>query len=201
VFHPVQLQTAAAAPAPTASAQTMQAKSKEVVAATTAMTKVISGQTKEIYLEHHHHHHYHHIHHHHDLHGLQQHRPSQPPMDCVMTMECSDVTGPAPQTMTPVPVEGQAANYSMNASNSGSNHGSNGQNRGSTNAHTGGVNMETANIVAEKNKALNGNENGSGSGGGSGVYLDRLVQREAALNKFRQKRKERNFNKKVTLFQ
>lgn len=198
-FHPVQLRTAA--PSPAASPQTVQAKSKEVAPATTTSTKVVQGQTKEIYLEHHHHHHYHHIHHHHDHHGVQQHQPSLPPTDHGMTMGSSGVTGAPSQTMISVPVEGQAANYSMNASNSGSNHGSNGQNGGNTNAHAGGVNVESANIVAEKGEALNGNGNGSGSGSGSGVYQDRLAQREAALNKFRQKRKERNFNKKVTFFQ
>lgn len=117
-----------------------------------------------------------------------------------MPMESSGMTGTPSQTMVPVPVEGQAANYSMNVSNSGSNHGSNGQNGGSTAALAGGVNVESANIVDEKSGAVNGNGNGSGSGSGSGVYQDRLAQREAALNKFRQKRKERNFNKKVALF-
>ncbi|KAF3331685.1 two-component response regulator-like PRR37 isoform X2 [Carex littledalei] len=200
-FHPVQLRTAATAPA--AGQQTVQAKSKEAkskemtpaTTATTATTMVVPGQTREIYLEHHHHHHYHHIHHHHDLHG---HHPPQPPMDCGMPVGSSGMTGTPSQTMVPMPVEGQAANYSMNVSNSGSNHGSNGQNRGgSTAAHAGGVNVESANIVAEKSGAMNGNGNGSGSGSGSCVYQDRLAQREAALNKFRQKRKERNFNKKV----
>lgn len=129
-----------------------------------------------------------------------------------MPMGSSGMTATPSQTMVPMPVEGQAANYSMNVSNSGSNHGSNGQNGGSTAALAGGVNVESANIVAEKSGAVNGNGNGngsgsgsgngngSGSGSGSGVYQDRLAQREAALNKFRQKRKERNFNKKVSLF-
>jgi hypothetical protein len=196
-FNPVQLRKAAAAPGPAASPQTMQAISKEVAPATTT-TNVVSGQgkTKEIYLEHHHHHHYHHIHHHRDLHGLQQHQPSQPSMDSGMNIGCSAMARPTPQTRISVPVDGHSANYSMNASNFGSI----GQNEGSINPHVGGVNVETANIVAEKNEALNGNGTGSGSGSHNGAYQDSLAQRKAALNKFRQKREKRNFNKKVNLF-
>jgi pseudo-response regulator 7 len=42
---------------------------------------------------------------------------------------------------------------------------------------------------------------GSGSGSGNDMYQNRFPQREAALNKFRLKRKDRNFGKKVACFQ
>ncbi|XP_073223824.1 two-component response regulator-like APRR7 isoform X2 [Cicer arietinum] len=93
-------------------------------------------------------------------------------------------------------VEGNMGNYSINRSASGSNNGSNGQN-GSSNA----INAAGTNI--ESNNGLTGNS-GSGDASGSGsanrVDQNKNSQREAALAKFRQKRKEREercFHKKV----
>ncbi|RWV96712.1 hypothetical protein GW17_00040551, partial [Ensete ventricosum] len=57
--------------------------------------------------------------------------------------------------------------------------------------------VRRANGIAEQN--CPGSGNGSGSGSGSGIDQNRLAQREAALKKFRQKRKERNYGKKVAL--
>lgn len=93
------------------------------------------------------------------------------------------------------PVEGNAANYSVNGSASGSNHGSNGQNGSSTAVNAGGLNMESDNGIGGKSRS------GDASGSGSGNKMDenRVSQREAALTKFRQKRKERCFRKKVIL--
>ena len=95
------------------------------------------------------------------------------------------------------PVEGNAANYSVNGSASGSNHGSNGQNGSSTAVNAGGLNMESDNGIGRKSRS--GDASGSGSGSGNKVDQDRVSQREAALTKFRQKRKERCFHKKVML--
>ncbi|XVF20170.1 hypothetical protein REPUB_Repub11eG0175200 [Reevesia pubescens] len=79
-------------------------------------------------------------------------------------------------------------NYSVNGSTSGSNFGSNGPNGSST-----GLNAE---------QAIMGSDNGaagamSGRSSGSGADEDRVAQRLAALTKFRQKRKERCFEKRV----
>nr|UYT09191.1 PRR37 [Oryza sativa] len=96
------------------------------------------------------------------------------------------------------PVEGHAANYGVNGSNSGSNNGSNGQNGSTTAVNAERPNMEIANGTI--NKSGPGGGNGSGSGSGNDMYLKRFTQREhrvAAVIKFRQKRKERNFGKKV----
>ncbi|EOY18481.1 Pseudo response regulator, putative isoform 8, partial [Theobroma cacao] len=93
-------------------------------------------------------------------------------------------------------VEGNAANHSLTRSASGSNHGSNGQNGSSTVLNTRGMNLESENGVPGKGGA----GGGIGSGGRNVVDQNRFAQREAALNKFRQKRKERCFEKKVTVF-
>lgn len=95
------------------------------------------------------------------------------------------------------PIEGNGGNYSLNGSVSGSNHGSNGHNGSNTALNIGGMNMESDNGGAEKNRTAGG----SGSGSGSGVDQNRFAQRVAALTKFRQKRKERCFEKKVLRFQ
>ncbi|XP_052205620.1 two-component response regulator-like PRR73 [Diospyros lotus] len=70
-----------------------------------------------------------------------------------------------------------------NGSGSGSNNGSNGQN-GSSCAIGDGTNRGS-------------DGSGGGSGSGSGVDQNRSARREAALKKFREKRKERCFKKKV----
>ncbi|KAG8079219.1 hypothetical protein GUJ93_ZPchr0007g3726 [Zizania palustris] len=96
------------------------------------------------------------------------------------------------------PVEGHAANCGVNGSNSGSNNGSNGQNGSTTAVNAERLNMEIGNGTI--NKSGPGGGNGSGSGSGNDMYLKRFTQRQhrvAAVIKFRQKRKERNFGKKV----
>lgn len=95
-----------------------------------------------------------------------------------------------------VPMEGHAANYSVNGSISGSHNGSNVQNGTSSAPNVARPNIESGTII--KNGAEGGNGSGSGpSGSGNDIRQNQLSQREAAVNKFRQKRKERNFEKKV----
>lgn len=87
-------------------------------------------------------------------------------------------------------------NYSVNGSVSGSGHGSNGPYGSSNGMNAGGMNMGSDNGAGKNG---NGDGSGSGSGSGSGNLADenKISQREAALTKFRQKRKERCFRKKV----
>ncbi|XP_044497710.1 two-component response regulator-like APRR7 isoform X2 [Mangifera indica] len=94
-------------------------------------------------------------------------------------------------------VEGNARNHSANGSVSGSNHGSNGQNGSSTAMNAGGMNIESDNGVVDKNGSGDASGSGSGSGCSSRVDQNKFSQREAALTKFRQKRKERCFRKRV----
>ncbi|KAK4272911.1 hypothetical protein QN277_021402 [Acacia crassicarpa] len=90
-------------------------------------------------------------------------------------------------------VEGNVGNYSINRSVSSSNNGSNGQNGSSTAVNAGGINIENNNGIAGNSRG------GDASGSGSANRIDqkKTSQREAALTKFRQKRKERCFRKKV----
>ena len=149
----------------------------------------------------HHHHHYHHYHHH--VHSMQPQSQPQPQPQQQSDNDdrfLNNMAAAAPQCGSSNafggPAEGNAANYSINGSASGSNHGSNGQNGSSTALNVGATNMEGDNGAA-------GNSGAgaiSGKGSGNRVEEDRFTQREAALTKFRQKRKERCFEKKVTCF-
>lgn len=82
---------------------------------------------------------------------------------------------------------------SNHGSDPGSNPGSNGQNGSSTAFNTLGNNAESD--VGQAGKSGSGDASGSGSG--NKMDENRLAQREAALIKFRQKRNERCFKKKV----
>ncbi|OEL19997.1 Two-component response regulator-like PRR73 [Dichanthelium oligosanthes] len=87
------------------------------------------------------------------------------------------------------PFQGHAANYSVN----GGRNGCNGQNGSSAAPNIARPNMESVSGTMSKNVAGGGGGNGSGND----MYQNRFPQREAAVNKFRLKRKDRNFGKKV----
>ncbi|URE44871.1 Two-component response regulator-like PRR73 [Musa troglodytarum] len=187
-FHPVQYRASE-------SQEPVQENVENVT--TASATGHLRDFQHQVPAQHHHHHHYHH--HHHHVHNVQQHKPQLPQNHSDLSLKNN--AGAAPQcgssTVFNGPVQCNAANYSINGSHSGSNHGSNGNNGSSTSIQTGALNMESANGIAEQNGP--GSGNGSGSGSGSGIDQNRLAQREAALKKFRQKRKERNYGKKVAL--
>ncbi|KAK3023917.1 hypothetical protein RJ639_043460 [Escallonia herrerae] len=143
-----------------------------------------------------HHHHHHHYHHHH-LHNVKKQPQKLPHQDDLSLKNMVSQCGPS--NVLTAPTEGNTPNYSLNGSASGSNNrsngenGSSGQNGSSTAAIAEGTNMASVNGVA----GICGPEDGSGSGSRSGVDQNRSAHREAALNKFRQKRKDRCFEKKV----
>lgn len=91
------------------------------------------------------------------------------------------------------PMDGNPRNCSLNRSASWSNHGSNGQN-GSNTA------FNTLENNAESNVGKSGSGDASGNGSGNKMDENKLAQRQAALNKFRQKRKDRCFKKTVVNF-
>ncbi|GAV71381.1 Response_reg domain-containing protein/CCT domain-containing protein [Cephalotus follicularis] len=142
----------------------------------------------------HHHHHHHHYHHH--VHKMQQHQ------------QLTDRDDLSPKDMAVIALpsgssnvfdgltegtEGNVGNYSVNGSASGSNHGSNVQNGSSV-----ALNAELTNMESDNGAAGNSGAGGiTGRTSGSGADDGRTAQREAALLKFRQKRKERCFEKKV----
>uniref|UniRef100_A0A0D6R118 Response regulatory domain-containing protein n=1 Tax=Araucaria cunninghamii TaxID=56994 RepID=A0A0D6R118_ARACU len=169
---------------------------------------------------HHHHHHVQHVHHHHHHHQSHQYKhASEHPNKNEHVMNNVGVTAPLCGSSNMVGCapdgnNGQSGsnngygsngngNGSVNGSASGSNNGSNGQNGHSNGqssaALTPGTNGESDTGIAVKSSAGGGGGGGSGSGSGSasGVDQNRSAQREAALTKFRQKRKERCFEKKV----
>ncbi|KAK4743121.1 hypothetical protein SAY87_001122 [Trapa incisa] len=94
-------------------------------------------------------------------------------------------------------VEGNAANYSLNGSASGSNQASNnGQNGSCGPLNTQKIDHTGNNKMAETCEAAYGLSHVDRNI----VYPNRSAQREAALRKFRQKRKERCFEKKVRYY-
>ncbi|GMJ09529.1 pseudo-response regulator 7 [Hibiscus trionum] len=137
---------------------------------------VVVGKTRatdqQVQVQHQHHHY-----HHHHFHNMP---PNQKSGNHEESFQCGS------SNMSSAPhVDANA----LNGSASESNHGSNGQNGNITSLSCRGLNVESENVVP-----LLG---GLGFGGGTGAIQNRFAQREAALNKFRQKRKERCFEKKV----
>lgn len=149
----------------------------------------VRGSNKQVQLQvHHHHHHYHH-----HVHNMQQCQPQADHDDILLTKMAADARQCGSSNAFEGSMEENVVNYSVNGSVSGSNHGSNGQNRSGTVLNTEQQNMESDNMA--------GGNCGVGvisrKSSGSGADEDRVTQREAALIKFRQKRKERCFEKRV----
>ncbi|KVI04976.1 CCT domain-containing protein [Cynara cardunculus var. scolymus] len=144
------------------------------------------GVQQQVHVRHHHHHYHHH---HHHVHKMQQQKLMNPDDGSLKNMVSNILTASD---------EGNAANY---GSASGSNNKSNGENGSSGQKGTSSAPVVEGGAIASDNgDARKGNAedgSGSGSGRGSGVDQDRVTHREAVLNKFRQKRKERCFEKKV----
>ncbi|KAL5711155.1 hypothetical protein ACHQM5_021644 [Ranunculus cassubicifolius] len=162
-------------------------KANEVVANTVVAQPSRGGQ-QQVQVQHHHHYHHHHHHHVHNL-------GDEDNEDLALSM--GGMGGSALQcgssNMIGGTIEGTTTgNFSLNGSASGSNHGSSRQKGSSNDMNAGGMNIESDNGVVGKSGV-----GGSGSGSGSGVDQNRSAQRVAALTKFRQKRKERCFERKV----
>ncbi|KAL4348737.1 hypothetical protein GQ457_17G010150 [Hibiscus cannabinus] len=144
---------------------------KKILAKTRATDQQVQVQ--------HQHHHYHHYHHH--FHNMPQNRKLGNHDE---SFQCGS------SNMSSVPhVDANA----LNGSASESNHGSNGHNGNITALSCRVLNVESENVVPGKDGVVGG----IGFGGDTGADQNRFTQREAALNKFRQKRKERCFEKKV----
>ncbi|PSR90005.1 Two-component response regulator-like [Actinidia chinensis var. chinensis] len=146
------------------------------------------GSNRKVQVQHHHHHYHHHHHHVHNM----QHQPHEDRDD----FSQKNMAAASPQcgstNMLGGFVEGNVVMCSVNGSASGSNYGSNGKNGSGNALHAGVKKMESNSGAAGKNGVIV-----SGRVGGNGADEDRLALREAALTKFRQKRKERCFEKKV----
>ncbi|XP_015877112.2 two-component response regulator-like PRR37 isoform X1 [Ziziphus jujuba] len=159
--------------------------------AATANTVLIQprGVNQQVQVQHHHHHYHHH---HHHVHNMPQNQESPNHDDLFLkNMAVAPQCGSSNELSTPV--EGNIGNHSLNGSASGSNHGSNGQNGSTAALNPRVTKIENDNGVARKVGTIAGSRFGSRSA----VDQNCFTQREAALNKFRQKRKERCFEKKV----
>ncbi|KAL0309779.1 UNVERIFIED_CONTAM: Two-component response regulator-like APRR7 [Sesamum radiatum] len=151
------------------------------------------GSHQDIQIQHTHHQNYHH-HHHHHFQNLEN-QPSSNIDESSSKKLVVDAPHCGSTNVLGGPMDGNPRNYSLNRSASGSNHGSNGQNGSSTAVNAVGNNAESD--VGQGGKSGSGDASGSGSG--NRVDENKHAQREAALIKFRQKRKERCFKKKESL--
>lgn len=175
-FHPVQHQVSPA---------DVAGKDKADEGTANAVKVGYSSEAQQSSVQHHHHAHYY-------RHVMAQ---QQTLIDRASNGRCGS------SNASVSPIEGHAANYGVNGSVSGSNKGSNTQNGSSSAPNIARPNKDSGTM--DKTEADGGNGSGSGpSGSGNDmVCQNQLSQREAAVNKFRQKRKERNFGTKVIYFQ
>ncbi|MCL7032348.1 hypothetical protein MKW94_010681 [Papaver nudicaule] len=162
-------------------AQVISQKPDKGVVTTTVVAQP-RGANQQVQVQHHHHHYHHHHHHVHD-----KQKQQAPPENDDLSLNIATTVVQCGSSNVYGPVEGNGGDYSVNGSNSGSNHGSS-----KVVNISGGVNIESDNGKSEA-----AGVSGSGSGSGNGMEQNRFAQREAALNKFRLKRKERCFEKKV----
>ena len=149
------------------------------------------GSNHQVQVQHHHHH-YHHYHHH--VHNM-QHQPQQDHDDFSMKIMGAADPHCGSTIMLGGSVDGNVGMCSVNGSTSGSNYGRDGKNGSGNALHAEVKKMESDSGASGKNGVVV-----SGRIGGNGADEDRLALREAALTKFRQKRKERCFEKQVTCF-
>lgn len=154
----------------------------------TANLAQISGSPQEHPIHHIHHHHY--VHHFHNMDGKE-------PMHKIDDLSFKKLTADAPHfgslNVFVAPIEGDGGNYNLNKSGSGSKHGSTGQNGSSTVVHAGGTNTESDVLLTGKS----GSGDVSGTGSRSRKDQNKFEHREAALTKFRQKKKDRQLGNKV----
>ncbi|XP_074588219.1 two-component response regulator-like PRR37 isoform X2 [Curcuma longa] len=178
--------------------QIVHEKTEEPPAA--GVTRQARGIERQVQVQHHHHHHHHH---HLHVHSMSQQKQQQQQQQQQQPPDLDDLppkmASPAPQCWLSNafvgPVEGNSSKYSVMGSNSAIYQPCNGYNGNSTTANPAMLNILVANHITETSRPGGGNASCSGSG--SGVVQIRIAQREAALKKFREKRTERNFIKKV----
>ncbi|CAK9167296.1 unnamed protein product [Ilex paraguariensis] len=135
--------------------------------------------------------HIHHHHHHHHFHDMEQVETPSNHDGPLLKKSAADVPQCGSSNVLSGPVEGNPGNFSLNRSASGSNLGSNGLKEGNTAINAGGTKAESETGLAGKSRSVDA----SGSGSGNRMDQTKYVLREAALNKFRQKRKEQCFRK------
>ncbi|KAL3695766.1 hypothetical protein R1sor_009842 [Riccia sorocarpa] len=161
-----------------------------------------------------HHHAHHHQPHHNGQHHHHHHHSSQVPQASLRSKpddQTATNQGPGAPRCGSSNVAGSVPDANTGQSGSSNGYGSNGNGNGSVNGSASGSNnLSNQNgqsgvpLPASGNGGSGGNNGDSGSGNAitanAGIVdseQNRFARREAALNKFRQKRKERCFEKKV----
>lgn len=148
---------------------------------------------QEVHIQHHHHRHHHHDHHVYSVQKLDHDDLSLKNISQTAP-QCGSSNAGRVVNETNAAVAADCSVYG-NGNACGSNHGSNMHNGSSAVVDAEGMNLVNGNGVAANDGICK--RSGSGSGSGVGVDQSCSAQREAALNKFRQKRKERCFEKRV----
>jgi pseudo-response regulator 7 len=156
---------------------------------------------------HHHQGSQHHHHHHHHHHGSGAQAPGNPGLQDEQQQSVITPGSGAPRcgstNMVATGVDGQSGSsngYGSTGNGNGSMNGSaSGSNTGGNNGQSGLGVTPMANDNSGNNGASGNDPAMDGVSGANGVCTEqmRFARREAALNKFRQKRKERCFEKKV----
>ncbi|CAI9098101.1 OLC1v1034684C1 [Oldenlandia corymbosa var. corymbosa] len=131
-------------------------------------------------------------HHHHHLRNLEQEQILSNYEKSPMKKLVAEAAHSALLNVVGGPEAGAPENCCMKGSVSGSTYGSNGQSGSSSAVNTGFINGESGTLDGRIE-----NMDANRSGFGNRIDENKLAQREAALLKFRQKRKERCFKKKV----
>eukprot|EP01018_Ginkgo_biloba_P012240 Gb_04977 [translate_table: standard] len=144
---------------------------------------------------HYNHHHHHHIqHHHHHHHHHQAHKHKQHPKQDEQTVNNAATTAPRCGSSN---IVGNTSDGNYGQSGSSNDYGSNANVNGSVSgSNNNGNNGHNAGVTPGTN-GESGTGNGVTSGTRNAVDQNLFTRREAALTKFRQKRKERCFEKKV----
>lgn len=155
----------------------------EVQDKTEGPTVQVNSTEQQVQVQHrHHYHHYHH--HHHHVHNGQQTQQLPDHNNLSMRKTAPSASHFVPSEVLTSPIQGNAANYGLNRSASGSNNGNNGQ-------------TDTSIVRTAEGIKISIKKCGTDDGSGNDVDPNNMTRREAALHKFRQKRKDRCFDKKV----
>ncbi|WOG96202.1 hypothetical protein DCAR_0415535 [Daucus carota subsp. sativus] len=150
---------------------------------------------RQVQVQHHHHHYHHHHHHVHDMNEKEQ----LTDHNSLSFKSNASASHFGSSNVANAPIEGNAANFCMNGSASGSNNRSGAENGSSgQNANNIAGTVEGTVMAGESGGSRKcGGEDLHGSGRKSGLDQNQSAQRAAALHKFREKRKDRCFDKKV----
>ncbi|CAI9779005.1 unnamed protein product [Fraxinus pennsylvanica] len=171
------------------SANTAIVKDEFEAASTIIDLASVRGLHQEFQMQHTHHYHQHH--HHHHFHILEH--PSSNHDESSLKKLTADASHSGTSNLLSRPMDGNTRSYSLNKTALGCDHGSTGQIGIGTAVNAVGTIAKSD--VGEAGKS--GSRDASGIGSGNATKENKLAHREAAVTKFRLKRKGRSFGKKA----